>query len=201
VANDAARRRDDGKRERLVDAACALAFRQGVERTTLAEIAAEADVALGNVYYYFKTKDEIVAAVVKARLDELQGAFAALEGAHRTPKARLKGLIRFVATEASSIAEFGCQYGTLCTDLVKRAGGPDPHAARLMGALLDWAETQFRAMGRRDAPDLAVQFVAAYQGTAVVTNALGRPEVMARQARRIERWLDTIDNDPKGDAR
>jgi hypothetical protein len=49
-------------------------------------------------------------------------------------------------------------------------------------------------MGRRDASDLAIQFVAAYQGSAVVTNALGQQELMARQARRVERWIDTVDS-------
>ena len=41
------------KRERLMAAACRLFYEQGVERTTLADIAAAADVPLGNVYYYF----------------------------------------------------------------------------------------------------------------------------------------------------
>jgi AcrR family transcriptional regulator len=194
VAAQQTRRKEPGKRERLVDAACSLAYRQGIGRTTLAEIAEFADVPLGNVYYYFKTKDEIVAAVVEARVGELAGALAALDRAHRSPKARLKALLRFVAAQGNSIAEFGCQYGTLCTDLVKRTGGTDTDAARLMVTLIDWAEAQFRAMGRRDASDRAIQFVAAYQGAAVLTNALGQPELMARQARRVERWIDTIDS-------
>jgi AcrR family transcriptional regulator len=51
----------------LVAAARELVYRQGVEPTTLADIAQVADVRLGNVYYYFKTKDDIVAAVVQAQ--------------------------------------------------------------------------------------------------------------------------------------
>jgi TetR/AcrR family transcriptional regulator, transcriptional repressor for nem operon len=47
-------------------------------------------------------------------------------------------------------------------------------------------------MGRRDAHDLAVEFVAAYQGSAVLTSALGQPELMARQARRFERRIDAL---------
>jgi AcrR family transcriptional regulator len=194
MVGDAAHREQRGKRERLVDAACALAYRQGIGRTTLAEIAGAAEVPLGNVYYYFKTKDDLVAAVVEARVGELQSALAALDRGHRSPKARLKALLRFVAAQGSSIAQFGCQYGTLATDLVKRTGGPDADGARLMQALLDWAEAQFRSVGRRDALGLALEYVAAYQGAAVVTNALGQPELMTRQARRIERWVDGIED-------
>jgi TetR/AcrR family transcriptional regulator, transcriptional repressor for nem operon len=193
MADDAVSTRGRGKRDRLLDAACDLVYRQGIERTTLAEIADAAEVPLGNVYYYFKTKDQIVVAVVDARVGELHAALSALERAHRTPTTRLKGLLRFVASQGSVISRLGCQYGTLCTDLVKHTGGVNPHAARLMETLVDWAAAQFRAMGRRDAPDLAVQFVAAYQGSAVVSNALGQPDLMARQVRRIERWIDGLD--------
>lgn len=183
-----------GKRERLVDAARELVYRQGVERTTLADIAQAADVRLGNVYYYFKTKADIIAAVTQAHVDQLARAFAELERGHRSPKARLKALVGVVAGQGEPIARFGCPYGTLCADLVKRADGVEPLAARLMEALLGWVEEQFRAMGRRDARDLAVEFVAAYQGSAVLSSALGQPELMARQARRLERWIDSTDD-------
>src|SRR5260370_7942720 len=47
------------KRSRLLSAAVGLAYRNGFGATSLADIAREAEVPLGNVYYYFKTKDEI----------------------------------------------------------------------------------------------------------------------------------------------
>ena len=65
--------RTSGKRERLVASAAALFHHQGVQRTTLAEVATDADVPLGNVYYYFKTKDDLVAAVIGS----MEGQFRA----------------------------------------------------------------------------------------------------------------------------
>ena len=47
-----------------MESARALIHEQGVQRTTLADIAERADVPLGNVYYYFKTKDDLIGAVV-----------------------------------------------------------------------------------------------------------------------------------------
>jgi AcrR family transcriptional regulator len=181
-----------GKRERLVTAAGELVYRHGVARTTLADIAQAADVPVGNVYYYFKTKDDIVGAVVQAHGDRLESTLAALERQHRSPKARLKALMRMLATRADSIARYGCRYGTLCSELAKQAEGSDPLAALLMRILLDWAEQQFRAMGRRDARDLAVELVASYEGSAVLTGVLGQPELMARQTRRLQRWIEAL---------
>src|SRR5260370_13876368 len=59
------------KRSRLVSAAVGLAYQNGFEATSLADIAREAKGPLGNVYYYFKTKDEIGQAIVELRLARL----------------------------------------------------------------------------------------------------------------------------------
>ncbi len=58
--------RGSEKRSRLVAAARKTVHERGVEQTTLALVAAAADVPVGNVYYYFKTKDELLGAVIDA---------------------------------------------------------------------------------------------------------------------------------------
>src|ERR1700683_2784368 len=82
-----------GKRERLVVAARQLFHQQGVEMTTLADIAHVADVPVGNIYYYFKTKDDLVGSVIDAYSVDLRARLSLLDR-HRTPKARLKALVR-----------------------------------------------------------------------------------------------------------
>lgn len=181
-----------GKRERLVDAACDLLHRQGVARTTLADIAQSADVPVGNVYYYFKTKDDIVAAVLDVHAEHLAAGVAELERRHHSPKARLKALIRLLAGRRDIIARHGCRYGTLCSELTKRPDGADPRAAPLLRIPLDWAEQQFRSLQRRDARELAVELVACFQGSALISSAFGEPDLLARQARRLERWVDSL---------
>jgi AcrR family transcriptional regulator len=181
-----------GKRERLVTAAQELVYRQGVARTTLADIASAADVPVGNVYYYFKTKDDIIGAVVQAQAQQIESTLAELERRHRSPKARLKALVRFLAEHADSTSQYGCPHGTLSTELAKQAEEAGSLASPLMQIQLDWAEQQFAAIGRRDAHELAVELLVGYQGSAVLTNALGQPELMARQARRLEKWIDTL---------
>ncbi|OBH85654.1 MULTISPECIES: TetR/AcrR family transcriptional regulator [unclassified Mycobacterium] len=181
-----------GKRERLIAAACDLFYRQGIAGTTLAHIAEAAQVPLGNVYYYFKTKDDIVAAVAEARTEEVRSATAALQRRHGSPKARLKALVAMLAESRHTIADHGCPLGTLCTELANQPGRSPDLTAPIMQTLLDWAEQQFHAMGRRDARELALELVIAYEGSAVLTNALGQPEVMAQQARRLEKWITAL---------
>ena len=181
-----------GKRERLVRAATDLLYRQGVEKTTLADIAQAADVPLGNVYYYFKTKDAIVDAVVDAHVQYIEETVASLDRRYRSPKGRLKGFIRMLADQPDVVAQFGCPHGTLCSELEKRTGGDDHAATRLVEIPIAWAEEQFRVMGCSDAHDLAVEFMASYEGTALLTHALRQPALLTHEGRRLERWIDSL---------
>jgi AcrR family transcriptional regulator len=180
-----------GKRGRLVAATREVLHEQGVEQTTLAEIAGAADVPVGNVYYYFKTKDELIAAAIDAHAEDVQSALASLDG-HRTPKARLKAFVRMLVEQRELTSRHGCPQGSLCSELNKRDDGLDRSCAVLIRLPIEWAERQFRAMGRRDARDLAVALIASYQGIALLTNTLRDPELMAREGKRLERWLDSL---------
>lgn len=180
-----------GKRARLVAAACRVLHEQGVERTTLADIAKAADVPVGNVYYYFKTKDQLVGAALREHGNTLKTALAALDR-RRTPQARLKGLIRVWVEQRELASSYGCPFGTLACELDKRTNGLDRTAAEVMRIMADWTEQQFRSMGRADARDLAISLVASYQGISLLTNTFRDPELMVREGRRLERWIDSL---------
>ena len=52
-------------------------------------------------------------------------------------------------------------------------------------------------MGRRDALDLAFALLASYEGTALLANTFRDPELMVREGRRLERWIDSLARDSK----
>lgn len=180
-----------GKRERLVESARTLIHEQGVHTTTLAEVAERADVPVGNVYYYFKTKDELVSAVLDGYAEaaaRLIDSFAR----HRTPQQRLKALVRNWDHQREAVARYGCPMGTLCTELDKVEGELDRGGAAVLARIIDWAEGQFRELGRRDARDLAHTLFAGIQGAALLANTFRDPEILTRQARHLERWIDSL---------
>lgn len=183
--------RNEGKRERLVEGARRVFHQQGVQRTTLADIAEAASVPIGNVYYYFKTKDELVDEVIDAHARDIRATFVVFER-RRSPRARLKALVRSWTDLAEPVARYGCPHGSLCQELDKRGDGLDRRAAKLMSLSVDWAEGQFRLMGRGDARDLAIALIAAFQGASLLTNSFRDPSIMTRQARRVERWIDSL---------
>ncbi len=181
-----------GKRERLIAGAMRLVHEQGVEKTTIAEIANAADVPVGNVYYYFKTKDDLLRAVIGEHAAHLEATLDQLAQAHRTPAARLKALVVMIAGEGDLAARHGCPQGTLCSELDKREDELSRSASRLMEITIEWCEGQFRAMGRRDARELGVALIASYQGISLLTNTFREPELMRRECKRLERWIDAV---------
>jgi AcrR family transcriptional regulator len=182
-----------GKRERLVESATALFHEQGVQRTTLAEVAERAEVPLGNVYYYFKTKDELLGAVLDGYLEQAAALIASFERS-RTPQARLKALVRNWVDMRDAVVRHGCPMGTLCAELDKSEGGLDLQAAEVMARIIDWSEDQIRQLGRPDADarDLAVALFAGIQGSALLANTFRDPAILSRQSRHLERWIDSL---------
>jgi TetR/AcrR family transcriptional regulator, transcriptional repressor for nem operon len=186
-----------GKRDRLIAGARETIYRQGVEATTIADIAEAADVPVGNVYYYFKTKDELVTAAIDSYARENRELLSSIEQQHRTPRARLKMLVQLLVSQSDQVALYGCPRGSLCSELDKHDSDLAQVARELMRMPTDWMEQQFKAMGRRDARDLAFALLASYEGIALLANTFRDPDLMTREGRRLERWIDSLARNSK----
>ncbi|MCP2329228.1 AcrR family transcriptional regulator [Hamadaea flava] len=184
--------RSSAKRRRLSAAAAQVLHQRGVERTTIADIARAADVPVGNVYYYFKTKDDLVHAALAEQAQSLAELTAVLEQGP-DPIDRLHGLVDAWVGQRDVAARYGCPTGSLATDVGKRDDGDlDAEAGRVMRLSLDWCERQLIEARVPDAADHALTLVSAYQGMSVMANALRDPEVMTREGARLNRWLESL---------
>ncbi len=163
----------------------------GVEKATLADIAAAAEVPLGNVYYYFRTKDALVSAVIE-RYGHTYEVMSAELDQHEQPADRLKALLRALTSRRERLASFGCPIGSLSTELDKRDDVLRTEAAGVLSSVIDWAEPQFQAMGRDDARELAVALIASYEGITVLASALRDPGLITAEGERLERWIDSL---------
>ena len=184
------------KRSELVTAATMLLQEQGFHRTTLADVAGRASVPLGNVYYYFKTKEALAEAVIAAHEQALRERFASWDAAQRDPRERLRQLVRAPLDTSDRIIQFGCPHGSLCQELEK-LGEDAPLAragARLLAVYIDWTDMQFRALGceKRESRALAADLVASVQGTMLLANTLRSSALLVAQLRRVEHWLDGV---------
>ena len=181
----------EGKRERLIESAKALMHQQGVHATTLAEVAGHAGIPPGNVYYYFKTKEDLIRAVVDDYVALAEAMLAQL-GTLRSPAARLKALTRSWLEVADTAADYGCPVGSLCAELNKCDGPLSSAGTEILGRITAWAEAQFRELGRRDAADLSIALLSGIQGSALLANSFRDAKIMSREVRYLERWIDSL---------
>lgn len=184
--------RKTDKRIRLIEAAKVLIHQQGFNLTTLADIAQEADVPLGNVYYYFKTKEAIGIAVIEKRASEWAERLG-IWSEEPDPLARLFSLVNYSLEDLEVTARFGCPIGGLCQELGKQGGALSDLAAKLLHDILQWAEQQFRALGFNDnAPGLALNFISSIQGTYLLTHTFKDPKLTTRQCEELKSWLEGL---------
>lgn len=169
------------KRERLIAAARDVIYRQGYGPTTLAQVAEAGGVPLGNVYYYFKTKDALVEAVIEARLDQVRAQLAAAEQA-ATPARRIAALLGSFAGSAETIARHGCPFSTLVQELEKRGDQLAVRAAEIFYLQRAWLARRFAELVPAEQADgRALELLAAMHGTTVLTFAFHDPELMRRR--------------------
>src|SRR3984957_12415535 len=98
------------KRAELVRAAKKLLHEQGFQRTTLADVAGVARAPLGNVYYYFRTKEALAEAVIGAHERALRERFPSGVATLPDPRLRLRCLVRAPLDSADSVIQFGCPH-------------------------------------------------------------------------------------------
>jgi TetR/AcrR family transcriptional regulator, transcriptional repressor for nem operon len=182
----------EDKRKRLVQAAAELSHARGLSRISLSDIAASADVPLGNIYYYFKTKAAIGEAIVAERLAELRGIQQACDAAS-TPQGRLKAFVQITVDSRDTLARAGCPIGTLCSELSKDTGPLCEEAAVPFRRLLSWMEAQFAALGRNEERrSLALHLLAALQGVSLLANCFHEPALVVREAKVLKAWIDAL---------
>ena len=179
------------KRERLIEAAKVLIHQQGFKQTTLADIAREAEVPLGNVYYYFKTKDDIAAAVIDAHSAEFQVRAQGWDGTD-DPRQRLLAFLDLPSDQREAVVSHGCPVGSLCQELNKERTALADKADALIQSQVKWSTEQFRLMNRPDAPALGQQFIATLQGITLLAQAMHDEDVLRQQIERLKDWLRAL---------
>ena len=180
-------------RQRIVEAANALFYQQGFSKTSFSDIAAAADVPRGNFYYYFKTKDELLEAVIAMRLDGIRTSLAAFQQETTAPKERLKRLGTMLVNEAETLIEFGCPMGTLNLELCKIKAAQRDDARSMFELFIDWAAEQFTALGKgTNARALAMHLMSMLQGSAVMSTVYHDPTLVGQEVGLVNEWIDSL---------
>jgi TetR/AcrR family transcriptional repressor of nem operon len=191
--------RDKTTRDHIIEAADRLFYRRGYEHTSFADIAGHVRISRGNFYHHFKTKDEILDAVIDARLANTRTMLEqwAIEG--KQPSDRIRSFIQMLIANRTDIKRYGCPVGTLCSELAKLNHAAQDEANALFTLFRTWLRRQFTLLGREaDADALAMHLLARSQGVATLANAFRDEAFIKQEVKAMNDWLSSI---AKGAAR
>ena len=180
-------------RAQIVAAADDLFYRQGFESTSFADVAGAVGISRGNFYYHFKTKDEILDAVIAFRKDKTRDMLDAWEAEGDGPEARILGFIEILIANQAKIMLYGCPVGTLCAELAKIDHAAQSDAADIFTLFRDWLRRQFEDLGlRAEADDLAMHVLARSQGVSSLAAAFRDEDFVRKEVEQMRAWLQAV---------
>lgn len=181
---------DQTTRDHIVEAADQLFYRQGYEHTSFSDIADVVQISRGNFYYHFKTKDEILDAVINARLANTRSMLEQWEVDGKTPADRIRSFIHILIANRADIKRYGCPVGTLCSELAKLSHAAQGEANKLFTLFRTWLRRQFTLLGRAaDADALAMHLLARSQGVATLASAFHDEKFIRQEVQQMDEWL------------
>ena len=166
----------------------------GYEHTSFTDIADAVQISRGNFYYHFKTKDEILDAVINLRLADTRRLLKQWETDGKQPADRIRSFVRILIVNGAEIQRFGCPVGSLCNELAKLDHASQAEANKLFTLFRTWLRRQFTLLGREaDADQLAMHLLARSQGVAALANALHDEKFTRQEVQQMCDWLGSLE--------
>jgi TetR/AcrR family transcriptional regulator, transcriptional repressor for nem operon len=181
---------DRTTRDQIIEAADQLFYRKGFEHTSFADIADDVRISRGNFYYHFKSKDEILSAVINLRLASTRKMLDQWEIEGKDPADRIRSFIHILVANRANIKRYGCPVGTLCTELAKLSHPSRGEANELLTLFRTWLRRQFELLGHKsDADALAMHVLGRSQGVATMANAFHDEKFIKQEVEQMCDWL------------
>lgn len=178
-------------RQRIVASADQLFYQQGYENTSFSDIAEDVGISRGNFYYHFKSKDEILNAVIDTRLTDIVQMLDEWSKKYTDPKQRIFEFIDILTNHQNNIKNHGCPLGSLCTELAKQNHPMLRDANKMFAVERDWLTVQLKELGLgKGAKQVAMHLLARSQGIATITNAFEDQYFLCQEVSRLKQWLD-----------
>lgn len=153
-------------KDRLLDAADALFYRQGIANTGVDDVLQQAGVSVATLYAHFGSKDGLIVASLQRRFDAWQALWTEAVGAATSDEGRLLAVF-----DALDLYRQRHQPARWCAFLSTGTELPDmAHPARRLieadtSLLLERLQQLSEPLAGSDASELAEQILLAYNGT------------------------------------
>ncbi len=184
-----------GERTRTVIVECAkkLFYEHGYEGTSFSDIVEASGLYRGNITHYFRTKDDILRAVIEQHVRDFGAVLAQWEQAHPDPKARLHAFVGMITGRRADLVQYGCPIGSLNIELGKDRRDLQLASRALFDLFRDWLAARFAELDYGDdARPLALHLLGRAQGISVMAHVYQDAKLLRRETEQLETWIDQL---------
>jgi AcrR family transcriptional regulator len=180
-------------RQHIIKTTDNLLYHKGFNLMSFSDIAQASQVPRGNIYYYFKTKDDVLAAVIEYRLQHMQSMLNEWDSTLATPLERLKRYAKIPLNELENVVCYGCPMGSLNTELGKSQPLLQQISRQQFDFFKAWLIQQFQQLAPdKDAEKRAMHLLVLTQGLAVMAQVYADSQLVQREVTAINTWLDEV---------
>ena len=177
-------------RNQIIDAANRVLYRKGFNLMSFSDIAEESLVPRGNINYHFKTKDQILKAVIDLRLSKVKRMLETWDEQIFSPQDRLHRYVQISRNESLNISRFGCPIGSLNNELGKIQPELKAVTIRQMDIFKAWLIGQFQEFApQQNAEDLTLHLLTLSQGMSTMAYIYGDPSLITSEADKADQWI------------
>ena len=173
----------------ILQAADNLFHVRGYNQTSFSDISDETGIPRGNFYYYFKTKEEILSAVVDSRVNAFREMLEQCDLSTNDPLERLLAFAKMPLNSEKRLIAYGCPVGSLSAELTKDDPELQDKAKEVFIVFRDWMTIQFKALGVDDSSAKAMDLLARMQGISIMACTFKDHEFLHSGINDIENWL------------
>ena len=184
------REKTEQVRQLVVKAADQLFYQKGYNLTSFSDIASASNVPRGNLNYYFKTKDEVLTAVIQFRVTEMQKMLDGWEIKYKTPLERLQRYAQIVSNVKNEVTLYGCPMGTLNLELGKAQQNLQRITVEQFDVFELWIKKQFKLMGcSKNATEYTLHLMVWTQGISTMAYIHRDNKLIRKEVKSINEWL------------
>ena len=179
-------------RERIITAANRLFYIKGYNQTSFADVANELEISKGNLHYHFRSKDDLLKAIISFRIDMVKGNLAKWEQAYPEPIDKLRRFVQMLINEEADIVRYGCPIGSLNMELGKFQLELRDLSRELFELFRRWLEKAFKQLGHKDSKALSLHLLTMAQGAALLTYVYADKKLLKAECNRINNWIEAL---------
>ena len=177
-------------RQHIVETCDDLLYHKGFNRMSFSDIAEASRVPRGNLNYYFRTKEDVLNAVIEHRLNQMKRMLDEWERTIPEPVERLKRYARIPVNELTNVVRYGCPMGSLNSELGKSQHALRDVSRQQFDLFRQWLSEQFGRLGdRTNAEQHAMHLLVWTQGIAAMAQAYHDTALVEREVTLIDQWL------------